>query len=139
MRNQRGQALLEAVLVALILMVPILWGLTVLSQLHQAALASTAAVREAGTDAARSTDPGAAQRAVRVAVAGAFADQGLDPSLATVAVDAPAGLERGGTVEVRVAYPVRVFQAPLLGSVSAPVVWVRAVHVARIDPYRSRP
>lgn len=139
MREDEGQALIEAILVSLILLVPVIWGLTVLSDLHKAALASTAAVREAGADAAASTSSQRADAAIEAAVQGAFSDEGLEASRARVSVSAPRGLARGGTVEVRVSYPVAVFEAPFLGRVSRPVVWVRADHVARIDPYRSRP
>ena len=139
MRRESGFALVESILVSLVLLIPIVWGLTVLSEIHKAALASTAAVREAGADAAASTTPESATAAIAAAVRGAFVDEGLDASSAKVGADTPAGLARGGTVVVEVSYPVAVFQAPFLGRVSSPVIWVRATHVARIDPYRSRP
>jgi hypothetical protein len=138
MRRQSGFALVESILVSLVLLMPLVWGLTVLSQLHQAALASNAAAREAGTDAAGSTSATSAGAVVDAAVRSAFADEGLDPTQAKVAVSIPSGFARGGTVVVHIAYPVAAFQAPFLGKVSTPVIWVRATHVAQIDPYRSR-
>ena len=135
--KQDGMSTVETLLLGLLLTVPLVWGLGVLSELHRAALAGTAAAREAGFDAARSSTIAEAERRIDAAVAAAFADHGLDPSDARVQWTTQ-GLERGGTVEVRVSYPTPVVQAPFLGSVSGPSVWVRASHIARVDPYRSR-
>jgi hypothetical protein len=137
-QNDNGIAVVETLLLGLLLLVPLIWILGVLADLHRSALAATAAVREAGADAARSTNLGVADRAVDLAVARAFADQGLDASDAQVTWTSDSGLARGGTVEVRVSYPVTVLQAPLLGKVAGPSVWVDARHVARIDLFRSR-
>ena len=94
--------------------------------------------REAGFDAARSSNATEAQEAIDSAVAHAFADQGLEPSDAGVSWSG-SSLERGSAVEVTVTYPVTVLQAPLLGRVAGPSVLVEARHVARVDPFRSRP
>ena len=136
-RRESGFAMIETILLGLLLLVPLIWVLGVLADVHRAALATTAAVREAGFEAARTTARSDAARAIDRAVAEAFANQGLDPSSARVSVST-GGLRRGGAVEVEVAYPVTVVQAPLLGRVSGPSIWVRARHVARIDPFRSR-
>lgn len=72
------------------------------------------------------------------AIAQAFSDHGLDPNDAVVDWSADSNLPRGEGVEVSVSYPVTVVQAPLLGRVAGPSIWVRARHIARIDPYRSR-
>jgi Na+-transporting methylmalonyl-CoA/oxaloacetate decarboxylase gamma subunit len=141
-------------LLGLVLIVPLIWALGVLSELHRAALATTAAAREAGFDAARAASPADAERRVDAAVVAALTDHGLDPRAAAVvaaltdhgldpraaAVTASAaGLERGSAVEVRVVYEVPVLQAPFLGSVGGPSIEVTATHVTRVDPYRSRP
>jgi hypothetical protein len=132
-----GFALVETIMLGLLLLIPLIWTLTVLADIHRTALAATAAAREAGFEAARSTHGASAQRAVDRAVAEAFANQGLDPAIARVHMSGT--LERGAPVEIEIAYPVTVLQAPLLGRVAGPSVWVRAEHVARVDPYRSRP
>jgi hypothetical protein len=136
-RRQSGFALIETLLLGLLFLIPLVWALGVLAELHQAALASTAAAREAGIDAARASNMVDAGMAVEDAVARAFADEGLEAGDAHVAWSAGAGLERDGTVEVEVSYPVTVLQAPLLGQVSGPSIWVRAAHSVRVDPYRS--
>lgn len=139
MREERGQALIETILIALILLVPLVWLLMTLAEMHRAALATTAAVREAGTDAARASTVDEAIQAIDLAVGSALADQGLDPSLAHVSWGIEPGFERGSTIEVHVSYPVNVLHAPFLGPVSGPTISVRATHLARVDPYRSRP
>ena len=136
--KQRGAAMVETLLLGLILLVPLIWTLSVLSELHRAALATTAAAREAGFDAARAATPAEAGQRVEAAVAAAFANHGIDPARAEV-VWTSARLERGGALELRVAYEVPVLWAPFLGSVSEPSIPVTASHVVRVDPYRSRP
>lgn len=130
--------MIETILIALLLLLPVTWALGVLADLHRGALAATAAAREAGFDAARSSNATEAQEAIDSAVAHAFADQGLEPSDAGVSWSG-SSLERGSAVEVTVTYPVTVLQAPLLGRVAGPSVLVEARHVARVDPFRSRP
>jgi hypothetical protein len=134
-----GQAVIETLLVSLVLLVPTMWMLGMLSDLHRGALGTTAAAREAGIDAASSTDVASAAAAVHRAVQQAFRDEGLDPRRATVTWNATAGFERGGTIRVKVAYPVTTVQFPFLGKVSGPSISVNATNFARIDPYRSRP
>ena len=136
-RRESGQAVIEALLLGMLLLIPTIWLLGVLSDLHRSALAATAAAREAGFDAARSASPSDADAAVAKAVRRAFEDQGLEPAEARVRWGSGGALYRGDAVEVEVAYPVTVVQAPLLGRVSGPSVWVRARHIARVDPYRS--
>ena len=136
-RGQHGRSLIEAILLSLLLLVPMIWALGVLSNLHRGALAATAAAREAGFEAGRSASLNEANREVVEAVDQAFADHGLDAHDAEVEYSL-AGLDRGGSVEVQVKYPVTVLQAPLLGRVAGPSIWVDASHVAIIDPYRSR-
>jgi hypothetical protein len=137
-RSERGLALIEALLLGLVLIVPLIWVLGVLSSVHQGALAATSAAREAGVDAARARDLEGASMAVERAVARAFVDHGLDPSDAVVRFSTAPRLARGGTVQVVVRYPVEVISAPLLGDIGGPAVWVDARNVTRIEPFGSR-
>lgn len=136
--DERGHALMEALFIGLVLFVPIMWLLSVSSELHGAALGTSSAAREAGFEAARSSDAIAATRGVASAVNVTIASHGLDPSQVDVKWSPVAGWRRGGLVEVVVSYRVHVFQLPLLGSVSEPEVVVAARHVTAIDKYRSR-
>ena len=137
MRNQRGIALTEALLLGLVLLVPFLWLLGVLSDLQRGALASSAGAREAGAEAARSGDARSVEQVVDRTVAEVFRDHGLDPGDAEVALQG--GGARGSAIEVIVRYEVTVLQVPFLGRVSGPSVGVTARHIARVDPYASRP
>jgi hypothetical protein len=137
-RDARGFALVEVILLGLLLLIPLMWLLGVLADLHRGALASTAAAKEAGVSAARAADPAGRDAAVDRAVAQAFRDHGLDPRRAEVRVRAGGGV-RGAAVEVVVGYDVTVLQVPFIGRVSGPSIGVTAKHVARIDPYASRP
>ena len=135
--GQDGQAIIETLLLALLLLVPLVWALGVLADLHRGALATTAAAREGGFDAARLSDANAANAAIDEAVARAFVDHGLNPADAKVSWSG-SPLQRGAAVDVKVSYSVPVFQAPLLGRVAGPSIVVEARHVARIAPFRSR-
>ena len=137
--NERegGQVLIETILLGLLFLAPLLWGLGVLADLHRTALAATAAAREAGFEVSRSVDSQSARRSVYRAIEDAFRDQGLPTSKVKVRLSA-GSLERGSPVQVLVSAPVTVLQAPFLGRVSGPSLWIHAKHVARIDPYRSR-
>ena len=136
--DERGQALIESVLLGLLLIIPIVWALMVLADVHRAALATTSAAREAGFDAGRSGDLISADSSVNSAVGLALENHGLDVDESNVRWSAPDGLERGARIEVHVAYPVGVVRFPFLGEVAGPSVWVRSTHVARIEPFASR-
>jgi hypothetical protein len=133
-----GGALIEALLVGVVLMIPLVWLLAVLAQLHNGALAAAAAAREAGADAARARDAASAAAAVDAAVTRAFVDQGLNPASVRTRWSVPSGFERGGIVEVEVSYRVAVGGLPVLGTAFRQSIPVTARHVARMDPYRSR-
>jgi hypothetical protein len=136
--GERGQATIETLLLALLMLVPLVWALGVLADLHRGALATTAAAREAGFEAARASDAATAGSAIDEAVGRAFADHGLDPADAEVRWSG-SRLERGAALEVQVGYAVTVTQAPLLGRIAGPSIHVHASHIARVDPFRSRP
>ena len=133
-----GHALVEVVILGLVLLIPVIWMLSVFSELHAAALATTSAVREAGFEAARSSDALSAEKGITYSVRTAIADHGLEPGRADLAWTPTEGWRRGGAVEIVVSYRVPVFQAPLLGAISQPSVTVEARHVTSIDRYRSR-
>lgn len=133
-----GRALLEVIVVGLLLLIPLVWTLTVLSDLHRASLAAAAAVNAAATDAARAPGREAAARAVETGTAGALRDHGIDPRTADVTFRS-SRWTRGGEVLVRVGVPVPVARAPFLGAVTGgPSLWMRATGARRIDPFRSR-
>ena len=127
-------ALVEAILLGLVLMVPLLWMLGFLDHAHRAALGATAAARSAGFEVAASTYPADAQ--VELAVALALKDQGLTADAAELDVRLSKDGERGDLVQVEVRYPVPMLDVPSIGQL--PSLWVTARHDAVVDPYRSR-
>jgi hypothetical protein len=138
MRAEKGQALVETILLGLLLLIPLVWLLGVLADLHRSALAATAAVRAAGSAVSRASDAVEASSAIEAAVAGAARDHGLVLEEVESRWHAIPRFERGARVEIEVRYPVSVVQAPLLGRVTGPSIWVDAVHVARVHPFGSR-
>ena len=136
--DERGQALIESLLLGMLLIIPIIWVLMVLADVHRSALAATSAAREAGFDAARSDDVEDAARAIERTAGLAMANHGLDADESNIRWSAPEGIERGARIEVHVAYSVNVVRFPFLGEVSGPSVWVRSTHIARVDPFASR-
>lgn len=136
--SESGHALVEALLLGLLLLVPVAWMLSVFAELHAAALATTSAVREAGFEAARAPDPISADRSMLTSIEAAVSDHGLDPDLVSVTWEHADGWSRGGSIEVMVTYDVAAFQAPLLGRITQPSIPVTARHVTTIDRYRSR-
>lgn len=135
--REKGQALIETLLLGLLMMIPLLWGLGILAELHRAALATSSAAREAGFELARSASMLDGGREADRAIARALIDHGMDPDDARVEWSMDQ-LERGAPVQVVVSFPVPVVAAPFIGSVSGPSVWVHAKSVARVDLFRSR-
>lgn len=135
-REQEGLALTEAILLALVLIVPLVWLLGMLEQVHRAALGTTAAAREAGFAIARDAGGRGGRSGIDVAVALALRDQHLDVRRARVAVSLPNGAERGGSVHVEIDYPVPMLDLPIFKRL--PSISVSAEHDVIIDRYRSR-
>lgn len=133
-----GHALVEALMLGLVLLVPVVWMLSVFADLHAAALATTSAAREAGFEGARAHDALSAERAMSDQIEMAVSDHGLDPRLASISWRQPPGWRRGAEIEVVVSYDVPVFQAPMLGQLTDPAIPVTATHVTTLDRYRSR-
>ncbi|MGH2756824.1 MAG: hypothetical protein ACRDI3_03455 [Actinomycetota bacterium] len=137
-QHQRGQALIETILISLILLVPLIWTLGVLADLHRAALAATSAARDAGAEAVGARTALSVRQAIDRAIARAFESHQLDPELARVHTRSDPSLPRGSAVSIEIKFPVTVLQAPFLGRVSGPSIWVEARHVTRVPLFGSR-
>lgn len=131
MKCERGAAHIEATFLSLILLIPPLWLLTTLGDVHRAALATSAAARDVGEGLA--ADPLTSQPSLLMgdAVRTSFVNHGLRPHDARVRL-----VRTGDRVEVQVSYPVSIARAPFLGAMG-PSVWIKGEHAARVDPYRS--
>lgn len=138
MRTEDGYAVLEAFLLGVILLLPLIWLLTVSGDVQRSALASASAVREAGLAVSRASAPAEARQHADSAVRRALSEQGLKGRAATVSLSWDGERGRGDLIEVRVEMPVRVLRVPFLRQAVGPAIWVKARHVARVEPYRSR-
>jgi Flp pilus assembly protein TadG len=129
-----GTALVEFVLLAVLLMVPLCYLLVAVFELQRAAYAVTTATREAGR--AFVTAPDVEQAHARAAAAAqiALADQGLPASAADLRVECAAAggcLDPGAVVWVSAKVSVSLPLAP-----SSPVS-VQARHAEVVDRFRA--
>lgn len=131
--------MVEVLLLMLVTFVPLIALVSASARVHQAALGVTAAAREAGSAAVSGVDLTAARERAAVAALAAMRDQQMSTAGARVSVSTSSEFGRGAEVHVRVSYPVRVLAIPFASDAVGPSVWVRASHVAHVDPYRSRP
>lgn len=139
LRCCRGSSLVETILLVLVMFVPLLALLGALGRVHRAALGVTAAAREAA--AAAVAAPGGDSAGAMALEAGATALRGhrLESDRGTISLAGLSSFARGAEIQARVGYPVRLVSIPFLSDAHGPVLWVRASHVARVDPYRSVP
>lgn len=139
LRCCRGSSLVETILLVLVMFIPLLALLGALARVHRAALGVTAAAREAATAAGAASGGDAAGHMAREAGATALRGHGLEWQRGVVSLAGIGSFGRGVEIQARVAYPVRLVSVPFLSDVGGPLLWVRASHVARVEPYRSVP
>ena len=92
-RDDDGNAIVEFVFVAVIVLVPLVYLITAVAAVQNSRLAVSQAAREAGRAFATSDDPVSADVRVRAAVRIALADQGLPDDAAIRFVAAGAGCD----------------------------------------------
>lgn len=130
---------METILLVLVMFVPLVALLGALSSVHRAALGVTAAAREAGAAAVAAPEGESAGRMALIAGATALRGHGLDSRRGSISLAGLGSFARGAEIQARVAYPVRLASIPFVADAGGPVLWVRASHVALVDPYRSVP
>jgi len=121
-----GNASVEFVTVAVVLMVPLVYVLLTVFAVQRAAFAVSSAAREAGRAYVTAATHDAATTRAQEAADLALADQ--LPGAPRAALHTDGALEPGGAVTVTVTYDVSV-----LGVGTIPVT---ATHVATVDRYR---
>src|SRR5574341_227978 len=139
--RERGSGTIEFAVVLVTMVVPVVMAIVTMATVQRAMLGTSSAAREAGrVFVAARTGPEAKARAA-TAAAEVLANHDLDESERTsVHVESRCrgrcrdGFGRGAEVEVTVVYQVPVLGP--LGSVLGANLPVRAVHRARVDPYR---
>lgn len=132
--GEEGNAILEFVMVAVVLMVPLVYVLLTVFQLQRAAFAVSAAAREAGRAYVTAESGDTADARAQTAADLALADQLPGSPAANVGVSAgPPELDPGESVTVTVTYNVTL---PLSGGLAT--IPVTGKHVATVDRYRAR-
>ena len=125
-----GNAILEFVTVAVVLMVPLVYVMLTVFQLQRAAFAVSAAAREAGRAYVTADSADTADQRAQVAADIALDDQLPGAPAAGVTVE-DNEFRPGESVTVSVTYTVSL---PLSGGLAS--IPVTATHVATVDRYR---
>jgi hypothetical protein len=147
-RREEGAAVVEVVVVALTLLVPLVYVMVVMADVQRALLATSAAAREAGRVYVTGPDRVAAERRAGEAYREVLVSYGMragDPRAslrlragcpAEGAPGCAGGFGPGAEVEVVVTYRVPVARLPFLGAVAGPGIVIGATHHTRVDRYR---
>lgn len=131
--RQRGSALVEFQVLAVLLLVPLVYVLLAALDVQRTVFGATQAAREAGRVAAST----GSESAARYAAAVSLRDQGVEPGGVGITFGCPSGCQTpGGQVTVVVATRVVLpFLPAVLGDVAA--IPVSATHSAPVDRYRA--
>ncbi|MCC2316854.1 TadE/TadG family type IV pilus assembly protein [Cellulomonas chengniuliangii] len=139
--DDRGNAVVEFLGAALLLIIPVVYLVLVLGRLQAATFAVEGAARESGRAFARAEEPSAGTERAIAAVGLALADQGFgdaSPSQAlTLGCSSVPCLEPGSEVsaEVEIAVPLPFVPSFVRGVVPLEIP-VSARHVAPVDRFR---
>ncbi|HEU0102760.1 MAG TPA: hypothetical protein VFR07_10625 [Mycobacteriales bacterium] len=135
-RGDDGNAMLEFVYLAVLLMIPLMYVMISAFEVQRAAFGVTEAARQAGRAYATATDPASGLERARFASDLALRDQGVTGAPAPDVED-PGGLAPGSRVRVTVRCTVTLPVLGLLPGDLAPTIPVSASHVAVVDAFRS--
>lgn len=139
LRGDDGNAMVEFVYLAVLLMVPLFYVLLGAFQVQRAAFGVTEAARQAGRAYATADDAATGRDRALLASSIALADQGIRGGAAPE-IDDPGGLAPGSRVRVTVRYAVTL---PVLGILLrgdlAPTIPVSATHVEVVDTFQAAP
>lgn len=135
-----GNALVEFVYLAVLLMVPLVYLLLAVFQVQSAAFGVTEAARQAGRAYARADDAEAAQQVATAAARLALRDQGIAWTGSPEFCGGDGcSLEAGSTVRTAVRHTV---QLPFVGSIfghGRAGIPVTGVHTEVVDRFKDRP
>ena len=139
-RGDAGNALVEFVFLAVLMMVPLTYVLLTVFRVQGAAFAMSSAAREAGRVYATSGDVDAAGERAFAAARLVMADSNLDLARdeLTITCSSDPCLTPGSRIDVRMTYVVDLPLVPRLLSDRAPAsVRVSSRHVEVVDRYRT--
>ncbi|MGV1037526.1 MAG: TadE/TadG family type IV pilus assembly protein [Candidatus Nanopelagicales bacterium] len=133
-----GAAVVEFVVLAILVLVPLSYAMIVISSLHSATYGVVTAAREAGRAYVTADSTNEAGRRARAAAALAMADQGFTAPVVNIRCVGGPCLAPGSRVHIEIVAQVSVPLVPGrshdLGGGSIPV---KAVHDTVVDTYRS--
>lgn len=133
-----GNAMLEFLYLAVLVMVPLVYVLLCAFEVQRAAFAVTEGARQASRAYATSADVPAAQDRAAAAGVLALADQGIDATPGLEIVCTGPCLGNGSTVTVTVRHTVTLPVLSILGPY-APSIPVSATHEETVDVLRAAP
>lgn len=137
-RGDEGNAMVEFVYLAVVLMIPLVYVLISVFQVQRAAFGTTEAARQAGRAFARADSVGQAERRAQAAAALSLKDQGVLSGATTRFTCIGDCLAPGSSVRVTVTYFVKL---PVLGAVfgdpQRAAIRVQAVHTEHVDRFKS--
>lgn len=134
-----GNALVEFVYLAVLLLIPLVYLLLAVFRVQAAAFGVTEAARQAGRAYARAEDLAGAEVVGTAAARLALADQGITWTGAPEFCDGTCSLAPGSTVRTAVTYTVALpFVGSLFGAGHAGIP-VHGVHVEVVDRFRQGP
>jgi Flp pilus assembly protein TadG len=139
-KGDDGTAVVEFVLLAVLLMVPLAYVVLTVFEVQRAAYAATAATREAGRAYTTAADSADADERARTAAAIALADHGLelDPGQLTITCANGQGcLSAGARVRVHLDTEVPLPLLPRVLAGRAPAsIDIQSTHVEIVDEFR---
>ena len=139
-RDDEGNAIIEFVYLAILLMVPLVYILLTVFRVQGAAYAVSSAAREAGRVYATSESTDDAYDRAFAAASIVMADSGLELSRSELRIDCEDCLEPGSTVPVVIEYDVSLPLLPRFLDGSAPAsVEVTSHHLEVVDRFRAAP
>lgn len=139
-RSEEGSALVEAVWLTLLLLLPLVYLLVAVFDVQRASFGVSGAARAAARAYSLAPDEAAAPQRARAAAAVALRDQGLDPSRVVLQVrcrpDPHNCLSPGSLIEVDLVHRVVLPLAPSALGGGAPSFRVEARHTVSYGTYR---
>ncbi len=137
--NDRGTAVIEFTVLAVLVMVPLAYAVLAVVRIHAATYGVVTAAREAGRAYVTADTTAHAGARARSAAGLALADQGLGAPTVTITCIGGPCLSPGSRVRVQVSTRVAVPFVPTRAGSSHGQIPVTAVHEAVVDQYRQSP
>lgn len=138
-RGDSGTAILEFVVLAVVLMIPLAYAVIAVMTLHAATYGAVTAAREAGRSYVTSDTTAQGAARARRAAAIAMQDQGFGEP--TVKIECLGGscLSPGSRVRIEISTRIEVPFVPSQAGTDRGTIPVTAVHEEVVDSYRATP